>query len=72
LGCWKWFNGVLKEANVEVTSGNKEKVDQVIHKYIGEQSSYGRCSADWTKARKEIKESPEMRKELIEKLKTLA
>jgi hypothetical protein len=56
---------------VKVTDKNKEKIDGVIHKYIGEQSSYGRCSADWRKARKEIQESPEMRKELIEKLKAL-
>jgi hypothetical protein len=71
LGCWKWFNGVLKEAEVKVTDANKAKIDSVIHKYIGEQSSYGRCSADWRKARKEINESPEMKKELIEKLKAL-
>ena len=69
MGCWKWFDGVLKEAEVKVTEKNKEKIDGVIHKYIGEQSSYGRCSADWRKARKEIQESPEMRKELIKKLK---
>jgi hypothetical protein len=71
LGCWKWFDSVLKEAEVKVTDTNKGKIDGVIHKYIGEQSSYGRCSADWRKARKEINESPEMRKELIEKLKAL-
>jgi hypothetical protein len=71
LGCWKWFNGVLKEAEVQVTDENKGKIDEVIHKYIGEQSSYGRCSADWKKARKEIKESPEMKQELITQLKTL-
>jgi len=71
LGCWKWFNGVLKEAEVNVTDANKSEIDQVIHKYIGEQSSYGRCSADWRKARKEIKESPEMRSELIQKLRAL-
>jgi hypothetical protein len=71
LGCWKWFNGVLKEAEVEVTDTNKGKIDEVIHKYIGEQSSYGRCSADWKKARKQIKESPEMKQELIAQLKTL-
>jgi hypothetical protein len=71
LGCWKWFNGVLKEAEVQVTAKNKGKIDEVIHKYIGEQSSYGRCSADWRKARKEINASPEMKKELIEKLKAL-
>jgi predicted Fe-Mo cluster-binding NifX family protein len=72
LSCWKWFNGVLREAGVEVTDANKEKVDQVIHKYIGEQSSYGRCSADWRKARKEIQEDEKMKKELISKLRTVA
>ena len=71
MGCWKWFNGVLKEAEVNVTDANKGKIDEVIHKYISEQSSYGRCSADWRKARKEINASPEMRSELIEKLKAL-
>jgi len=47
MTCWKWFNGMLKEAGVEVTDKNKEKIDHVIHEYIGEQSNYGRCSADW-------------------------
>ncbi|KON31685.1 hypothetical protein AC478_02465 [miscellaneous Crenarchaeota group-1 archaeon SG8-32-3] len=72
MGCWKWFNGVLKEAEVSITDANKSKIDQIIHKYISEQSSYGRCSADWRKARKEINENPEMRTELIQKLKALA
>jgi hypothetical protein len=71
LTCWKWFGTLLTEANVEVTDANKEKIDAVIHKYIGEQSSYGRCSPDWKKARNEIKESPEMKQELLKKLKTL-
>lgn len=71
MTCWKWFNGILKEAGVEVTKKNQEKVDSVIHKYIGEQSSYGHCSADWRKAHKQIQENPEMKKELISELKTL-
>jgi hypothetical protein len=71
LTCWKWFGTVLKEAGVEVSDKNKEKVDNVIHLYIGEQSSYGCCSADWRKARKEIEANPKMRKELVDKLKTV-
>ena len=71
MGCWKWFNGVLKEAGLEVTDKNKEKVEEVIHKYIGEQSSYGRCSADWRKARKEIQEDEKMKQELIKKLRAI-
>jgi len=70
LGCWKWFNAVLKEAGVEVTEENREKIDGIIHKYIGEQSRYGRCSGDWRKARKEIQADEKMKQELIEKLRT--
>jgi hypothetical protein len=72
MTCWKWFDKVLKEAEVKVTDENKEKVDEIIHQYIGEQSSYGRCSADWRKARKEIQGDEQMRQELVEKLKALA
>lgn len=69
MTCWKWFNGVLKEANVQVTAENQEKIDHIIHKYIDDQSSYGHCSAGWKKASKEIKANPELKKELILKLK---
>jgi ABC-type iron transport system FetAB ATPase subunit len=71
MTCWKWFGTLLKEAGVELNESNKEEVDAVIHKYIGEQSSYGHCSADWKKARKEIVADEKMKKELIEQLKTL-
>jgi predicted Fe-Mo cluster-binding NifX family protein len=70
MTCWKWFDGTLKEAGVKVTDKNRQKIDQVIHNYVGEQSSYGRCSADWRKARKEIQENDEMKQELIEKLRS--
>jgi len=71
MGCWKWFNDVLKEANVTIAENNKAKIDDIIHKYIGEQSRYGKCSADWKKARVQINESPKMKTELIAKLKAL-
>ena len=72
MGCWKWFNSVLQEANVTITDKNKTKIDDIIHKNIGEQSSYGKCSADWKKARVEIKESVKVKAELIAKLKAVA
>lgn len=71
MTCWKWFGTLLKEAGVELNENNKEKVDEVIHKYIGLQSSYGHCSADWKKARKEIAVDEKMKKELIGQLKNL-
>ena len=72
MTCWKWFDGMLKEAGVKVTDKNKQKIDQVIHHYIGEQSSYGRCSPDWRKARKEMEVNEKMRKEIVGQLKALA
>lgn len=71
MGCWKWFNGILKEAEIEVTDTNRDKIDQIIHQYIGEQSHYGRCSADWKKARKDIKSDEEMSKELVKRLRSI-
>jgi predicted Fe-Mo cluster-binding NifX family protein len=71
IGCWKWFNTVLKNAGIEATDKNKEKIDKVIHQYISQQASYGRCSPEWGKARKQIQENEEMKKELIGKLKAL-
>ena len=71
MGCWKWFNKVIQEAGIEVTEENENKIEEVIHRYIGEQSKYGRCSSDWRKARKEVRDDPSMRQELIEALQTL-
>jgi hypothetical protein len=71
MTCWKWFGSILKEAGVEANDQNKEKIDAVIHKYIGGQSSYGRCSAEWRKARKEIVINEKIRKELVGELKAV-
>ena len=72
MTCWKWFGSILKEAGVEAGKENREKIDAVIHKFIGEQSMYGRCSSDWRKARKEIEANDKMRREIIDQLKASA
>ena len=68
MGCWRWFTGILKEAGIEVTDENREKIDQVIHEVIGETSMYERCSGDWRKVGKLIKADENEKKKLIEKL----
>jgi len=65
------FNNVLKDAGVEATDKNKEKIDKIIHQHISQQASYGRCSPQWSKARKQIQENEEMKKELIKELRAL-
>jgi single-stranded DNA-specific DHH superfamily exonuclease len=72
MTCWKWFGTLAKEAGIEINDANKEKIDKFIHEYIGKQSSYGRCSADWKKARKEIVADEKMKKELLSQLKAIA
>jgi len=69
MGCWKWFNSVLKEAGVTVTSQNRTKIDQVIHKHIGEHSQYEHCSAEWMTAGKKVKMDEKEKKKLIEAVK---
>lgn len=61
----------MKEVGLELNETNKEKIDSMIHKFIGEQSTYGRCSSDWKKARKQIISDEKMKKELLSQLRTL-
>jgi len=70
MGCWRWFRGVLREAGIEVTDENREKIDEVIHEVIGETSKYERCSGDWRKIGKQIKADEDEKKKLIEKLRS--
>jgi len=71
MGCWKWFDKVLKEAGIEVTDENRDEIDKVIHQYINEQASYGRCSAHWKQAQKEIEADEKMKQELAKELRLL-
>jgi hypothetical protein len=69
MGCWKWFGGVLKEAGVAVTPQNRAKIDEVIHKHIGEHSSYEHCSAEWTAMGKKVKMDEKEKKKIIDAVK---
>jgi hypothetical protein len=69
MGCWKWFNGVLKEAGVTVTPQNEAKIENVVHQHIGEHSKYGQCSAEWVAKGKKVKMDEIEKKKLIEALK---
>ena len=68
MGCWRWVKEVLKEAGIEVTDENKEKIEEVIHEVIGETSKYERCSSDWRKAGKKLKADENEKRKLLGKL----
>jgi len=69
MGCWRWFNSVLKDAGVTVTPQNRAKIDKVIHQFIGEHAEYEHCSSDWTKAGKKVKMDEKEKKKLIQVVK---
>ncbi len=69
MGCWKWFNTVLKEAGVTVTPQNRAKIDEVIHEHIGEHAQYEKCSASWVAMGKKVKMSKKEKKKLIQAVK---
>jgi len=69
MGCWRWFNSVLKEAGVTVTPQNRAKVDKVIHEYIGAKAEYEHCSSDWVKVGEKIKTDEKEKKKLIQAVK---
>ena len=70
MGCWRWFKGVLKEAGIEVTDENRERIEEVIHEVIGKTSKYEKCSSDWRKAGKKLKADENEKRKLLEKLQT--
>jgi len=62
MGCWRWFNTVLKEAGVTFTPQNRAKIDKVIYECIGAKAEYENCSSDWMKSGKKIRWTERERK----------
>jgi hypothetical protein len=64
MGCWRWFNSILKEAGIEVRGGI-ERIDASVHEFIGEKAKYMCCSGDWKAMSKKVKVDEETRKKLV-------
>jgi hypothetical protein len=74
MGCWKWFDNILKEAGIDgrlLTVKEKAEIDEIVHQYINEHASYGSCSPDWSEAGRKIQENEQIKQELIKKLRLL-
>jgi len=72
VACWKWFDKVLKAAGIQVTAKNQARVDDIIHKYIGDKATYGRCSAQWKSAKETVQGDPQKMQELLSQLRLVA
>ena len=69
MGCWKWFNSVLKEAGVKVTPQNQDKIEQVIHQHIGEHARFQQCGVEWMEKGKKVRLDPNEKKKLVDAVK---
>jgi len=58
---------IFTEADIEITSTNKKKVDQIIHQVVG--VGYKKCPETWSKV-KELIEVDASRAEFVEQLKS--
>jgi hypothetical protein len=67
MSCYfRHIKGILDEAGIEVTPGNKKQVDQAIHQAVG--VAYKDCSATWRKLKQEISSDEGKRRDLVKQL----
>lgn len=53
MSCYfRYLKGILDEAGIEVVSGNKQQVDQAVHRIVG--TNYKNCPSNWRKLKQEI------------------
>ena len=61
----------MKDAGIQITAKNKARVDDITHKYIGDNAAYGRCSAQWKSAKATVQGSPLKMQELVSQLRSV-
>lgn len=64
MGCWKWLNSIFKEAGIDVTEENMDKINKVIPDFVGEKARYEHCSPEWSKTSKKISADENEKKNL--------
>ncbi len=67
MSCYfRHLQEVFKEAEIEVSLGNKKQVDRAIHGIVG--VNYKDCSATWRKLKQEILSDEPKRRDFIARL----
>ena len=68
MSCYfRHIKDILDEAGIEVTPGNKKKIDQTIHQIVD--IPYKDCPTTWKKLKQQIMGDGASREEFIKKLK---
>lgn len=67
MSCYlRHLKDILDEAGIEVTPGNKKRIDQAIHQIVG--VNYKDCPTTWKKLKQEIIGDEPRRQDFIRKL----
>lgn len=67
MSCYfRHLKDILDEAGLEVTPGNKKKIDRAFHQIAG--VTYKDCPAAWKRLKQEIAGDEQKRRHLIQKL----
>jgi len=67
MSCYfRHIKGILEEAGIEVTSGNKKQIDRAIHQAVG--VDYKDCPATWKILKQEVMTDEQKRQDFIKKL----
>jgi len=69
MSCYfRHIKDILDVAGIEVTPGNKKKIDQAIHQVVG--VAYKGCPTTWKELKQQITVDEQKRQDFISKLKS--
>ncbi len=67
MSCYfRHLKNILAEADVEVTPGNRKKIDRAIHELVGVE--YKDCPAAWKALKQQIIGDEQKRRDFVKKL----
>jgi hypothetical protein len=67
MSCYlRHIQDILDEAGVAVTPANRKMVDEAVHRAVG--VVYKDCPATWKKIKTEVRDDPEKRQALVQRL----
>jgi len=67
VSCYfRHIKGILNEAGIEVTPGNKKEIDQAIHQIV--EVAYKDCPQTWRKLKQHIKGDEQKKQDLVRRL----
>lgn len=67
MSCYfRHLSDILDEAGIEITSGNRRKIDQAIHDIV--RVRYKDCPTTWGRLKREILNDKNKQRDFVEKL----